>query len=34
MIPAAYRASFAYLLRHPWQIGLSTLGVGETTWGP
>ncbi len=27
MIPATYRASFAYLLRHPWQLVLSLLGI-------
>jgi putative ABC transport system permease protein len=28
MIPASYRASFSYLLRHPWQGALSLLGIG------
>jgi putative ABC transport system permease protein len=28
MIAASYRASFAYLLRHPWQGALSLLGIG------
>lgn len=28
MIPVTYRASFSYLLRHPWQLLLSLLGVG------
>jgi putative ABC transport system permease protein len=28
MIPATYRASFSYLLRHPWQGTLSLLGIG------
>ena len=28
MMPAAWRASTAYLLRHPWQLFLSMLGVG------
>ena len=28
MVPAAYRASFAYLLRHPWQLALALLGIG------
>jgi putative ABC transport system permease protein len=28
MIPATYRASSSYLLRHPWQLALSLLGVG------
>jgi putative ABC transport system permease protein len=28
MIPASYRASFGYLLRHPWQLGLAVLGIG------
>lgn len=27
MIPATYRASFAYLLRHPWQLALSLIGI-------
>jgi putative ABC transport system permease protein len=27
MIPATYRASLFYLLRHPWQLGLSLLGI-------
>ena len=27
MIPAAYRASFSYLLRHPWQLALSLIGI-------
>ena len=27
MIPATYRASFSYLLRHPWQLALSLIGV-------
>jgi putative ABC transport system permease protein len=27
MIPATYRASFSYLLRHPWQLVLSLLGI-------
>ena len=28
MIPATYRASFSYLLRHPWQLALALLGIG------
>ena len=28
MMPAAWRASLGYLLRHPWQLFLSMLGVG------
>ncbi len=28
MIPARYRASLAYLWRHPWQLGLAIIGVG------
>jgi putative ABC transport system permease protein len=28
MIPVTYRASFSYLLRHPWQLALSLLGIG------
>ena len=28
MIPAKYRASFSYLLRHPWQLALALLGIG------
>lgn len=27
MIPVTYRASFSYLLRHPWQLTLSFIGV-------
>jgi putative ABC transport system permease protein len=27
MIPVTYRASFAYLLRHPWQLALALLGI-------
>ena len=27
MIPVARRAAFSYLLRHPWQLGLSLLGI-------
>jgi putative ABC transport system permease protein len=27
MIPVTYRASFSYLLRHPWQLALSLLGI-------
>ena len=27
MIPATYRASFSYLLRHPWQLALSLIGI-------
>ena len=26
-IPVTYRASFSYLLRHPWQLALSLLGI-------
>ncbi|MCH9006116.1 MAG: ABC transporter permease [Proteobacteria bacterium] len=26
-MPALYRASFGYLLRHPWQLGLALLGI-------
>ena len=26
-MPAAYRATFSYLLRHPWQLGLALLGI-------
>jgi len=28
MIPISYRASFSYLLRHPWQLALALLGIG------
>ena len=28
MIPVTYRASFFYLLRHPWQLILSLVGIG------
>ena len=28
MIPVTWRASFGYLLRHPWQLALSVIGVG------
>ena len=28
MIPATYRASFSYLIRHPWQLALSLIGIG------
>jgi putative ABC transport system permease protein len=28
MIPVTYRASFSYLLRHPWQFALALLGIG------
>ena len=28
MIPVTYRASFSYLLRHPWQLALALLGIG------
>ncbi len=28
MIPVTYRASFSYLLRHPWQLVLALLGIG------
>ena len=28
MIPATYRASFSYMLRHPWQLALALLGIG------
>lgn len=28
MIPVTYRASFFYLLRHPWQLILALLGIG------
>ena len=28
MIPVTYRASFSYLLRHPWQLVLSLIGIG------
>ena len=28
MIPATYRASFSYLVRHPWQLALALLGIG------
>lgn len=28
MVPATFRASFGYLLRHPWQLGLAVLGIG------
>ena len=28
MIPVVYRASFSYLLRHPWQLALAILGIG------
>ena len=28
MIPVGSRASFSYLLRHPWQLALSLLGIG------
>ena len=27
MIPVRYRASFSYLLRHPWQLALAVLGI-------
>ena len=27
MIPVLYRASFGYLLRHPWQLALALLGI-------
>lgn len=27
MIPATFRASFGYLLRHPWQLALAVLGI-------
>lgn len=27
MIPATFRASFGYLLRHPWQLTLAVLGI-------
>ncbi len=27
MIPVRYRASFSYLLRHPWQLALALLGI-------
>ena len=27
MIPVVYRASFSYLLRHPWQLALAVLGI-------
>ena len=27
MIPVAYRATFSYLLRHPWQLSLALLGI-------
>ena len=27
MMPVIYRASFSYLLRHPWQLFLSLLGI-------
>lgn len=27
MIPVRYRANLAYLLRHPWQLGLTVLGI-------
>jgi len=27
MIPATFRASFGYLLRHPWQLSLAVLGI-------
>jgi putative ABC transport system permease protein len=27
MIPVTYRASFSYLLRHPWQLALSFIGI-------
>ena len=26
-MPVLYRASFGYLLRHPWQLGLALLGI-------
>ena len=26
-MPVLYRASFGYLLRHPWQLGLAMLGI-------
>ena len=26
-MPALYRASFGYLLRHPWQLALALLGI-------
>ncbi len=28
MIPATYRASFSYMLRHPWQLALALVGIG------
>ncbi len=28
MMPVTWRASFSYLLRHPWQLSLSLLGIG------
>jgi putative ABC transport system permease protein len=28
MIPVSSRASFSYLLRHPWQLALALLGIG------
>ena len=28
MIPVTYRASFSYLVRHPWQLALSLIGIG------
>ena len=27
MIPVSYQASFRYLLRHPWQLALSLMGI-------
>ncbi len=27
MVPVTYRASFSYLLRHPWQLALALLGI-------
>ncbi len=27
-MPVLYRASFGFLLRHPWQLGLALLGIG------
>ena len=26
-MPVLYRASFGYLLRHPWQLALALLGI-------
>ena len=28
MIPVTFRASVSYLLRHPWQLVLSLIGIG------